>query len=78
MSKTMIHGSGDPVNASQMVGERAFLIEFWATWCPPCLLELPWRTELQSRPADRPGAKIQRWCRPRRGCSRSDAPGYPG
>ena len=28
------------------------IVEFWATWCPPCRRSLPWLSELQRRHAD--------------------------
>ncbi|WP_338039136.1 TlpA disulfide reductase family protein [Maribacter litopenaei] len=31
---------GEPVNAKVGDGEITF-ISYWATWCPPCIAELP-------------------------------------
>lgn len=26
---------------------KIILLNFWATWCPPCIVEIPWLVELQ-------------------------------
>ena len=33
-------GDGRPVNLDDLSG-RVVLLNFWGTWCPPCLMELP-------------------------------------
>ena len=38
--------SGRPVRLSDYAG-KAVLLNFWATWCPPCKAELPDLVELQ-------------------------------
>lgn len=40
---------GDPVDLAKGVGKNCYLIEFWATWCPPCIESIPHLTELQRK-----------------------------
>jgi thiol-disulfide isomerase/thioredoxin len=37
---------------------KAVLINVWATWCPPCLDELPYLQKLHERVKDRPGLVV--------------------
>jgi peroxiredoxin len=32
---------GKPVRLSDFRGKKAIFLNFWATWCPPCRLEMP-------------------------------------
>ena len=40
--------SGNTVRLSDYRG-KAVVLNFWATWCPPCKAEMPWFVELQKR-----------------------------
>jgi thiol-disulfide isomerase/thioredoxin len=46
-------GAGTPVTLSDFAG-RVVLLNFWATWCAPCLGELPALDRLQTRLRDEP------------------------
>jgi len=39
---------GTTVRLSDYRG-KAVLLNFWATWCPPCKIEMPWFVELQKQ-----------------------------
>jgi peroxiredoxin len=41
---------GRPVRLSDFKG-KVVLLDFWATWCPPCRMEIPGFVELQKRHA---------------------------
>ena len=42
---------GHPLTTEQLAG-RVVLVEFWATWCPPCRSTLQWLGELKQRYGD--------------------------
>ncbi len=57
---------GEPVDIGKGKGSTAYLIEFWATWCPPCIESIPHLTELQHKYGKR-GFKIVAISSPGRG-----------
>lgn len=40
---------GGPVDLSTGKGKTIYVVEFWATWCPPCRESIPHLTELQKK-----------------------------
>ena len=44
--------TGKTVKLSDYKG-KVILLDFWATWCEPCKLEIPWFAEFQSKYASR-------------------------
>jgi thiol-disulfide isomerase/thioredoxin len=42
---------GEPVNVGK--GDTVYVVEFWATWCPPCRVTVPLLTKIQKDFKDR-------------------------
>ncbi len=40
---------GKPVSFPKDLGNKLYLVEFWATWCPPCKMSIPLLTRLQNK-----------------------------
>jgi len=40
---------GKPVSFPKDLGSKLYLVEFWATWCPPCKMSIPLLTRLQNK-----------------------------
>jgi len=45
--------SGKELSLAQLRG-KVVLVNFWATWCPPCVEEMPSLQQLQRRMANKP------------------------
>ena len=40
---------GKPVDLAAAKGKQIVVVEFWATWCPPCRTSIPHLTEMQKK-----------------------------
>lgn len=49
--KTFQNGAGEEINLAAFEGSVT-LVNFWATWCPPCLKELPGMDRLHTELSD--------------------------
>jgi thiol-disulfide isomerase/thioredoxin len=44
---------GGPVDLAAGKGKTVYVVEFWATWCPPCRTSIPHLTEMQKKFKDK-------------------------
>jgi len=44
----LLNGGGKTMKLSALKG-RVVLVNFWATWCEPCKIEMPWLVDLQKK-----------------------------
>jgi thiol-disulfide isomerase/thioredoxin len=44
----LLGGEGKTMRLSSLKG-KAVIVNFWATWCEPCKIEMPWLVELQKK-----------------------------
>ena len=49
---TLTDLQGHPIRSADLVGQ-VVVVEFWATWCPPCRSTLQWLDQLQEEYPDR-------------------------
>src|ERR1700686_174787 len=45
---TLMDIEGKDISLSQYKG-KVVLVNFWATWCDPCRVEIPWLIEMQQK-----------------------------
>jgi thiol-disulfide isomerase/thioredoxin len=44
---------GKPVDVTKADGKNVYVVEFWATWCGPCMYSIPHLAELQKKYKDK-------------------------
>jgi cytochrome c biogenesis protein CcmG/thiol:disulfide interchange protein DsbE len=48
---TLKDAAGKPVHLSDYRG-KVVILDFWATWCDPCAMEIPWFMDLERKQKD--------------------------
>jgi len=43
---------GEPITLEEGAGNHVYIVEFWATWCGPCIYSIPHLTKLQEKYGD--------------------------
>jgi thiol-disulfide isomerase/thioredoxin len=57
MSLVPLTGDSQSVDLTELSG-KIVLINYWGTWCPPCLIEFPHIVELEKKYRNRPGFRL--------------------
>ncbi|MHC4391566.1 MAG: TlpA family protein disulfide reductase [Planctomycetota bacterium] len=52
-AERFLNARGAEVSRAAFKGKKAVLIEFWATWCPPCVRSIPHLNELHEKHKDK-------------------------
>jgi len=47
-SDTFLDAAGEPITLKD-IGGKVLVVNFWATWCGPCRVEMPYLEELQNK-----------------------------
>ena len=46
------YADGKQTDLSKLIGKKPIYLNFWATWCPPCVKEMPFMDELYPKYKD--------------------------